>query len=170
MINGEQTIVKGHNKEVVNEMNMPKEIERYLVTGETIEKEFFLRGRFSLTGCKVYASNKRLFITQSNSIKDIDYSHISSIELKHEGSLPAVVVGLMCLAGSVTLLSLGLTFWWAWVLGACGILSLILGLIKKQFVSMIVVGRTSPEKLSGYRSELDSLFRIVREKGIHEKS
>jgi hypothetical protein len=31
---------------------------------------------------------------------------------------------------------------------------------------MVVVGRTNPEKLSGYRSELDSLFKIVREKKV----
>jgi len=128
-------------------MTIPKEVEKYLVTDEIIEKEFYLRGRFALTGCKVYASNKRLFIVQSNSIKDIDYNHISSIELKHEGSLPVAVIGLMCLASSVILLSLGLTFWWGWALGTCGILLLILGLIRTQFISMVVVGRTNPEKL-----------------------
>ena len=145
-------------------MTVPKEIEKYLVKDEIIEKEFYLRGRLALTGYKVYASNKRLFIMQRNSIKDIDYNHISSIELKQEGSLPAVVVGLMALAAGITVLFLGLTFGWAIL--ACGIVLFILGLIRTQFVSIVVVGRINPEKLSGYRSELDSLFKIVREKKV----
>ena len=145
-------------------MIISKEIEKYLARDEIIEKEFHPRGRFSLNRDKVYATNKRLFIIQSNSIRDIDYNHISSLELKQAANLPSIVIGLMCLASSVILLSLGLTFWWAWALGACGIVLFILGLIRTQFISMVVLGLPRAYRLSGYRSGLDSLFRIIREK------
>ena len=101
---------------------------------------------------------------ESNSIRDIDYNHISSLELKQAANLPSIVVGLMSLAAGVIVLFLGLTFGWALV--ALGIILFILGLIRTQFIEIVVVGLTGPKKLSGYRSELDSLFKLVREKRI----
>ena len=145
-------------------MIIPKEIEKYLVRDEIVEKEFYLRGRFALTSCKLYASNKRLFIKQGNSIRDIDYAHVSSIELKQERSLPGLVLGLIFSAIGATVIWFELTFGWALV--ACGIILFLLGLTTTQSISIGVVGLTYPLKLSGHRSELDSLFKLVREKRI----
>jgi len=150
-------------------MIMPKEIEEYLTRDEIIEKEFYLRGCFALSGYKVYASNKRLFIIRGNSIKDIDYSHIASIELKEDGNLPAVVIGLMCLVAGIVVLFLGLTEWWVWALVGLGLAVFILGLIRTQFMKLVVAGVADAERLSGYRSGLDALFRIVREKKSMEE-
>jgi len=137
-------------------MMIPKEIEKYLVRDEIIEKEY------SLTGHKAYASNKRLFIKRGNSIRDVDYNHISSIELKQERDKPWVVAAIVFLAISALTLQLGWGYWWA--PGALGIMLLILGLIPKQSVRIGVVGLTYPLKLSGNGAELESLFRLVREK------
>jgi hypothetical protein len=145
-------------------MIMPKKIEEYLARDEIIEEEFDLRGRFALSGCKVFASNKRLFIIRGNSIKDIDYGHVASIELKEEGSLPAVVMGLVCLVAGIVVRFVGFTQWWVWALVGLGLAVFISGLLKTQFVKLVVVGVPGGETLSGYRSGLDALFRIVREK------
>jgi len=152
-------------------MSMQKETEGYLARGEVIEREFNVRGRFALGGYKVYATNKRLFIIRENSIKDIDYNHIASIELKDEMSWPAIVVGLVFLVAGFVVMFLGfgqwrmLTLeWWTWALMAVGLVVLILGLVRTQFVKVVVAGVADVEILSGYRSGLDALFRIVREK------
>jgi len=150
-------------------MIIAEEIKEYLARDEVIEKEFYLRGRFAVSGYMVYATNKRLFIVRGNSIKDIDYSHIASIELKEEGSLPATVVGLVCLVAGIVVLLLRFTDWWAWALIGLGLTVFILGLIRTQFMELVVAGVADAERLSGYRSGLDALFRIVREKKIVEE-
>ena len=147
-------------------MIIHEEIEKYLVKDEIIEKEFYLRGRFALSGYKVYATNKRLFIIRGNSIQDIDYKHVSSIELKQERSVGAVVVGSISLAAGVIVRCLELGYWWAWVLVGLGLMMFILGLIRTQFIEIVVVGLPRAYRLSGYRSGLDALFRIVREKKV----
>src|SRR4030042_2703589 len=145
-------------------MGIPKEIEKNLATDEVIEKEFHLRGRFGLSGDKVYASSKRLFIVKEGSIKDIEYSHISRIESSQGASVPAVVLGLLCIAAGVTVRFLVATYWWAWVLVGLGLILFILGLIRTQRIELFAAGLRRPEILSGHRSGLDSLFRLVREK------
>jgi hypothetical protein len=145
-------------------MIIPKEIGKYLVRDEIIEKEFHLRGRFELTGYKVYVSNKRLFIRRGNSIRDIDYNHIASIELKQERSPAVVIVGLVSIAIGAAIVWLEFTFGWAFV--AFGTILFVLGLMRTQYMELGVAGLTYPFKLSGHRSELDSLFRLVREKRI----
>lgn len=150
-------------------MIISKEIKEYLTEDEVIEKEFYLRGRFELRGNKVYASNKRIFIIRGNSIKDIDYSHIASIELKEEGSLSAIIIGLVCLGAGIVVMFLGLTQWWVWVLVGLGLAVFILGLIREQSMKLVVAGVADAERLSGYGSEIDTLFRIVRrKKGMEE--
>jgi len=145
-------------------MMIPRDVEKYLVRDEIIEKEYYLRGRFALVGHKVYASNKRLFIKRGNSIRDIDYNHVSSIELKQELNWLLVVLGVgICAIGGL-LLWLGLSFWWA--PAVLGVPLLILGFTRTQSIELVVVGFTYPLKLSGHRSQLDSLFRLVREKRV----
>jgi hypothetical protein len=149
-------------------MDVPKDIEKYLVKNETIEKEFKLRGLFGLTGPKVYASNKRLFIKQGDSIRDIDYNHVSSIALKQARNLLVIFLGLIFLAGSAVVLWMELSI--GWVLVAVGIILFILGLIKTKSLEISVVGLLHPQKLSGYLTDLDSLFKIIREKNIEDDS
>jgi hypothetical protein len=145
-------------------MTVGKETEGYLARGEVIEREFNVRDRFALTGYKVYATNKRLFILRADSIKDIDYNHIASIESKEEVGVPAVVVGLVFLIAGIIVGVLGFTDWWMWALDGFGLALFILGLIPTQSVKLVVVGAQGVETLSGHRSGLDALFRIIREK------
>ena len=147
-------------------MIIPKGIEKYLLRDEIIEREFTLRGRFALTGYKAYASNKRLFIKRGSTIRDVDYQHISSIELKQEGDPIAVIMGLVFMALGGIAVYLDLTHWWVWAVIGLGLILFILGLIRTQSIAMTVVGLTEPLKLSGHRSQLDSLFKLVREKRI----
>ena len=53
---------------------IPKNILKLLTEDETIEKSF------DLQNCEVYATNKRLFRVEGRSIRDFDYTHISSVE------------------------------------------------------------------------------------------
>lgn len=147
-------------------MMVPKGIEKYLLRDEIIEKEFRLGSRFTLTDYRAYASNKRLFIKHGNTIRDVDYQHISSIELKEERSPAAVIIGLLLVAGGAIAVYFGLGYWWVWVVIGLGLMLFILGLMRTQSIEMTVVGLALPLKLSGDRSELDSLFKLVREKRI----
>ena len=63
-------------------MEIPKEIDRYIVKDELLEKQFSLSGIFEIKGTNVYATNKRLFVKRGNTIRDISYDHISSIMMK----------------------------------------------------------------------------------------
>jgi hypothetical protein len=145
-------------------MIVPRDIEKYLVRDEIVEKEYYLRRRLSLTGHKVYASNRRLFIKRRNFVRDVDYGHISSIELKEERDWVAVALGVgMCAIGGV-LRWAEWSPWWA--LGIFGVALVILGLMKTQSIELAVVGLSYALKMSGHRSELDSLFRLVREKRV----
>ena len=135
---------------------IPKDIEKYLVSDEIVEK------RFDLKGCIVCASNKRLFIKKGNLVRDIDYNHISSIEFKTQRSWGPVV-------GGICLVVLGLiSMQWldslGWILLVVGVVLVIAGLVRSEKVELAVVGLTIPLKLLGQRSDLDSLFRLVREK------
>ena len=147
-------------------MIIPKGIEKYLLRDEIVEKEFTLRHRFALTGYKAYGSNKRLFIKHGNTIRDVDYQHISSIELKQERDPGGVIIGLILLAGGAIAVYFGLMYWWVWAVIGLGLILFILGLMRTQSIEMTVVGLALPLKLSGHRSELDSLFKLVREKRI----
>jgi hypothetical protein len=147
-------------------MIIPKGIEKYLLRDEIIEKEFRLGGSLGLTDYKAYASNKRLFIKHGNTIRDVDYQHISSIELKSERSPAAVIIGLLMMAGGVIAMYFGLWGWWVAALIGLGAILLAFGLIKTESIEMTVVGLALPLKLMGHRSQLDSLFRLVREKRI----
>jgi len=146
-------------------MTIPKEIQRYLARDETVEKEFHLRDLLGSSGCRVYASNKRLFIIRGDSTKDIDYRHIASVELKQEASVPLVVIGVMCFIAGFVVLSLRFNEWSAGALIVLGLVVSILGaVIRRQSIKLVIAGVADAETLSGYRSELDALLRIVREK------
>ena len=148
---------------------VPKEIEKYLVKDEIIEK------RFNLRGCTVYASNKRLLmlIKKGNVVRDFDYSHISSIEYKKERQFVLILGGIffIILAIGGTQFSDILDINWSgslvWVLTLLGVIMLIRGLVPIEKVELAIVGLTYPLKLPpGEKSELDSLFKLIREKRI----
>ena len=86
--------------------------------------------------------------------------------MKEERSPAAVIIGLLMVAGGVASVYLWLREWWVVALIILGAMLLAWGLLKTQSIEMTVVGLALPLKLSGRGSELDSLFKLVREKRI----
>ena len=139
-------------------IDIPKDIEKYLVRDEIIEKRFKLRGQTA------YASTNRLFIKKGSTVRDISYAHISSIEFNSRPQWLVILVGI--LAGVVGyFLQQDSTLGWALVFA--GVVLVIAGFIlKSQRVKLSVVGLSEGWTLSGDRDTLDSLFRLVRERRV----
>lgn len=139
-------------------MDVPKEIEKYLIRDEVIEKQFKLDNNWN-----AYASTKRIILKKRSTIRDIDYNHISSIQFTSNPNWALVLAGI--LSGAVGYyLQQNNTLGWALIFA--GIVLLIAGFFfwKQQQVELSVVGLSSAFKLSGHRDTLDSLFKLVRER------
>jgi len=138
--------------------DIPKDIEKYLVKDEIVEK------RFNLKGCTVFATNKRLFIKKGNLVRDIDYGHISSIEFEAQRSRVALVAGIL-----LVVLSFISEQWvgdFRWILLIVGIALFIVGFKRNEKITLAVVGLAEEQELSGERSKLDALFKLIREKRV----
>jgi hypothetical protein len=136
----------------------PKDIEKYLVRDEVIEKAF------NLSDQKAYATTNRIFIKKGNIVRDISYTHISSIEFKSNPQWSIVLVGIIIgIVGYFLQQDNAL----GWALILVGLVLLIGGFFfKSQHVELCVVGLSETCKLSGQRDTLDSLFRLVRERRV----
>ncbi len=139
-------------------IDTPKDIKKYLVRDEVVEKEFILEGQ------TVYATTNRLFIKKGSSVRDISYAHISSIELVSKPRWWAILVGI--LAGIVGyFLQQDSTLGWALIFA--GVVLIVGGFIRKsQRVELTVDGVADPWPLPGKRDRLDSLFRFIRERRV----
>ena len=138
-------------------MDIPKEIEKYLVRDEVIEKQFKLDNNWS-----AFASTRRIFLKKRCTIRDIDYNHISSIQFTSNPNWAFILAGI--LSGAVGyFLQQNNTLGWALIFA--GIVLLFVGFFrKKQQVELSIVGLSSEFKFSGHRDTLDSLFRLIRER------
>jgi hypothetical protein len=136
-------------------INIPKDIAKYLVRDEIVEKEFILKGQ------KAYASTNRLFIKKGGTVRDFSYNHISSIEFKSKPQWLMVLVGLLAVVVGY-FLQQGNTLGWALII--VGVVLIIGGFFwKSEAVELCVVGVSVPWRFTGQRQALDSLFRLVRE-------
>ena len=139
-------------------IDTPKVIEKYLVRDEIIERQFNLQNRTA------YASTRRLFIKKGNTVLDISYDHISSIEFTSNINWIVILVGI--LAGVVGYFLQQNTML-GWALIVAGVVLTIAGFIWKiQRVKLSVVGLSDAVELSGQKQTLDSLFRFVRERRV----
>jgi len=139
-------------------IDIPKDIEKYLVRDEVVEQKFRLKGQTA------YASTHRLFIKKGGTVRDISYTHISSIEFKSRPQWLLILIGIL---SGVTGYFLQQNNTLGWALIFAGIILIIGGFLwKSQQVELSVVGMTEPWKLSGQRDTLDSLFRLVRERRV----
>ena len=139
-------------------IDIPKDIEKYLVRDEVVEKKFSLRGQTA------YASTNRIFFKKGSTVRDISYTHISSIEFKSNPNWLVVFIGILAVIVGY-FLQLDNTLGWALIFA--GVVLMIGGLVwKSQHVEMNVVGMSEPWKFSGHRDTLDSLFRLVRERRV----
>jgi len=150
-------------------MDIPKSLEKYLTKDEVIEKEFKLKNRQRL-----YASDTRLLIKMRHGIKDIDYKHISSIELKEVRKWKWAVCGFILFALSILILSqisgmiraedadrFSTT---VQIFLASGLILIVYGLFKRRYLALSVVGLALPVKLKGAQTVLDDIFILVRDK------
>jgi hypothetical protein len=150
---------KIHGMSKSKEQKIPKNIRNLLAEDETIERGFDLRD------CKVFATDRRLFRVEGCSVRDFDYTHISSVEYTSKRYwgwvafgivlmiIGAVVGNLVDTAGvTITLLIIGF------------IISVVGAIAKSEWVEANVIGVPQPIKFQGPRQELDSLLRIIREK------
>ncbi len=147
-------------------------IEEYMVDGEKIETILRLRNM------KMSVSNMRLFIDRGTSIRDVVYSHISSIAYRYKGWNPWMVVTGALVGVSSIVLRTYVDFFdefereWTTLLTILflgGVILVMLGLIyKEEFMEIDVVGMNRPitigNKGFGRVSGIEHLFRIVREK------
>jgi len=139
-------------------IDIPKDIEKYLVKDEVVEKKFSLRGQTA------YASTSRIFFKKGSTVRDISYTHISSIEFKSNPNWLFVFVGILAVIIGYFLQQDNVL---GWALIFAGVVLMIGGLVwKSQQVELSVVGMSEPWKLSGHRDTLDSLFRLVRERRV----
>ena len=137
-------------------VDIPKDIEKYLIKDESVEKKFKLHGQTA------YASTSRLFVKKGSAVRDISYAHISSIEFKTRPQWLAILIGLL-IGITGYFLQQNNTLGWALI---CAGVGLIIGgfVWKLQQVELSVVGMSKPWQLSGQRETLNSLFRLVRER------
>ncbi len=68
---------------------LPKQLKSILTDDETVERSF------DLTGCRVYATDKRLVELAGRTIRDYDYSHISSIAYSSKRYWWLIVFGMI---------------------------------------------------------------------------
>lgn len=140
------------------EETIPKKIRKLLTEDETVKKSF------DLHNCEVYATDKRLFRVEGRSIRDFDYTHVSSVEYiskRHWGWVAFGIVLLIvgAVVGSFTSGEVKTA------LVIIGLIIMFIGAISKsERVEANVVGVSQPVKFSGSRQDLDSLLRIIREK------
>jgi len=143
-----------------------KKIEGILTKDETIEKSFDLKD------CQVYATDKRLLRLEGRTVRDFDYTHISSVEYSSKRYWGLIIVGVIIgvigffagdMIGDVNELKIASAI--------IGIILIIIGFIaKSEWVEANVVGVRDPQKFKGSRQDLDSLLKIIREKRANENT
>ena len=107
-------------------------------------------------------------------VRDINYQQIFSIQIKQDRKWIIAVFGIMmftigCIAfadGSRNILPL-FDNYMTFVHPLCGLILVVVGWIKTQFVELTVRGFTELERLeSRILSDLEDILKIVREKGV----
>jgi hypothetical protein len=145
------------------------EIDKYLTTGEVIDKTFTLKGY------DVHATNKRLFVSSfdGKTVQDYVYDHISSLVFTAKRYRWLIVLGAVIAVVSLFAMNntlrppFSVGFQWQWIGLLIGIAIILAGIFMKKEVMVLFVigipGNLLPA-LQGDRKDLDDLFRTIREK------
>ncbi|MFC1862164.1 SHOCT domain-containing protein [Chloroflexota bacterium] len=143
---------------------LPKQIQSALTDDETVERSF------NLKGCKVYATSKRLLELTGRTVRDYDYTHVSSIAYSSKRYWALLVFGIIAvIAGIYSFGDTDGTIFW--VLIGIGCFLIILGVFRKsEWVEVNIVGVQNTVEYKGSRDELDSLLQIVRQKRLTEST
>jgi hypothetical protein len=158
---------------------IPRYVRKHLIDGEKIVEVINLHRDSFLSTTKVYASDKRILIAKriigiiTSSITDISYNQMSSIRLKSSIARSYLYLGLSILAiglitisgiipqGLLELSSLNNTAGWVFVI--MGALFAVLSVIVRGHSLLITVPGGEPVSLSGVKSSLDKLLKLVQE-------
>jgi len=134
-------------------------LQQVLVDNETVENTF------SLKGVELYATNRRLVTIQGRTIRDYDYSHISSVAYSSKRYWALIVIGILLVALGVAIgLLLDAV---AVMIGflSVGLILIIIGVIlKPEWIEINVVGLPESVRFRGSKKDLDSLLQIIRQK------
>jgi hypothetical protein len=159
-------------------IDIPKDVEKYLVKDEIVDNKFDLNDYF------VFTSTFRMFIKGTYTVRDIAYSHISSLELQTKRKWLLIVICIVLIATTfylrqqdpVSWLS-GISFgrllygygsdgslggWFYYVLGA--VLIIVGYRWKTPSIKFRVAGLTGEQVLSGKKDTVDALFRLLNER------
>ncbi|MFC1965336.1 hypothetical protein ACFLWI_00060 [Chloroflexota bacterium] len=139
-------------------INIPKDVQKYLVNEEIVER------KFTFKGISVYASNNRMFIKTGRSVRDVSYAHIPTIEHKSKRSLWVSLFGVFAgIAGFIWQTSNVL----GWALIVAGIALMILGFVWKLYwVEITITGVNAPIPLYGKQDECGAISRFVGERRV----
>ena len=143
-----------------------KKIEGILTKDETIEKSFDLKD------CQVYATDKRLLRLAGRTVRDFDYTHVSSVEYSSKRYWGLIIVGIIIGAiGSIAGGMMGDVDELRIAGAIIAIILVIIGIVaKSEWVEVNVVGVDAPQKFKGSRQDLHSLLKIIREKRANENT
>lgn len=142
---------------MIKEKTIDQQVQDSLTEDEHIRKQFNLKGR------QVYETNKRLLVQEGNTVRDLDYNHISSITYRSKRYLHLIALGISLIVWGAFMEYLFATF-----LIIFGLLSIIFGVHKSKWVEVNVVWVSEPQIFRGERANLDSLVQIIRERQISE--
>ncbi len=155
-------------------IDIPKEIEKYLVKDEIVDKQFELKDH------NVFTSTYRMFIKGGNTVRDISYTHISSIELQVKRKWLIIIIGIVLIAGTFYVRQFDPPSWaigapgrlmyghgsfGGWFYYILGVVLIIIGFIRKTLsIKFSVAGIPEEQVLLGDKDTLDALFRLVNER------
>lgn len=141
---------------------VPKEIENYVLEGETFERLYHLRDG------TIYVTNRRLLMKKGHLIRDFSYDHIKSIEYKKCRQYVMLYGGIFLI-----ILALGATQFFdiGWLtpsgLGvmSMGFIMFTVGLAPKSNIELKIAGQSLPLKiLTAGEYELNSFYKLITER------
>ena len=166
-------------------INIPADVEKYLVKDEIVDKEFDFKDR------NVFATANRLIIKHGNTVKDISFAHISSMESRVKRNWLIIIIGIVIILGAFYLRQLDPPSWasaypWSrllygaygddsdwggWVYYISGVIAIIVGSrLKIRSVKLSVAGLSEAQVFVGGEYTVDAFFRLVNERRLQIKT
>jgi hypothetical protein len=140
----------------MSKQKIPKRISNVLAEGEIIEKMFDLKGRI------VCVTDKRLIELNGRTIRDFDYTHISSIKYSSRRHWGLFALGIMVFLSGVLIAKASGEATWSVLSGIGFFLMLLSAILKPEWVEVSVFGMPHRIKWPGSKDKLDALLQIVR--------
>jgi hypothetical protein len=159
--------------------NIPKDVEKYLVKDEIVDKQFYLNN------CSIFTSKNRMYIKKGNTVKDISYAHISSVESQLQRKWSIITIGILLIVVTFLLRQVGSPdwvrfgplgrlmygeggVWFYYSIGVFfGVFSIVVGYIwKTMSIKLSVSGVSEEQVIRAEKQTLDILLRLVNERRL----